>query len=88
MPQAGHTQDKTHTPQEISMAYQSINPNTGKLLKSFEQLTEAQLEKSLAAADNCFRTWWHKTYAERAVIVNKAAALMHAHVDDFATGDH
>jgi len=66
------------------MPYQSINPNTGKLLKSFEHLTEAQLEKALAAADNCFQTWRHKSYAERALIVNKAAALMHAQVDDFA----
>ena len=67
------------------MTYQSINPNTGKLLKSFEQLTEAQLEKSLAAADHCFQSWRHKSYAERAVIVHKAAALMHAQVDDLAT---
>jgi len=66
------------------MTYQSINPNTGKLLKSFEHLAGAQLEKSLAAADNCFQSWRHKSYAERAVIVNKAAALMHARVDDFA----
>jgi succinate-semialdehyde dehydrogenase/glutarate-semialdehyde dehydrogenase len=66
------------------MTYQSINPNTGKVLKTFEHLTEAQLEKSLASADNCFQTWRHKSYSERAVIVNKAAALMHAHVDDFA----
>ncbi len=66
------------------MTYQSINPNTGKVLKTFEHLTEEQLEKSLAAADNCFQTWRHKSYSERAVIVNKAAALMRAHVDDFA----
>ena len=66
------------------MAYQSIDPNTGKLVKSFEHLTNAQLETKLAAADSCFRTWKHTSYAERAVILNKAAALMHAHVDDFA----
>jgi succinate-semialdehyde dehydrogenase / glutarate-semialdehyde dehydrogenase len=66
------------------MAYQSINPNTGKLIESFEHLTNPQLEKKLAAADSCFQTWKHTSYAERAVILNKAAALMHAHVDDFA----
>jgi len=65
-------------------SYKSINPNTGELLKSFETTDSAQLEKSLAAAESCFQTWKHKTYAERAVILNKAAALMHAHVDDFA----
>src|SRR5450631_2385354 len=66
------------------MAYQSINPNTGKLVKSFEHLTSPQLEKKLAAADSCFQTWKYTSYAERAIILNKAAALMHAHVDDFA----
>lgn len=66
------------------MAYQSINPNDGKLLKSFEHLTPAQLETSLALAQHCYETWKHKSYAQRAVVLNKAAALLHAHVDDFA----
>ena len=66
------------------MAYQSINPPTGKLVKSFEHLTPPQLETKLAAAVSCFQAWKNTSYAERAVILNKAAALMHAHVDDFA----
>ena len=66
------------------MTYQSINPNTGKLLKSFEHLTAAQLEKSLATAETTFQKWKHTSYSQRAVIINKAAALMAAHVDDFA----
>ena len=66
------------------MAYQSVNPNDGKVLKSFDQMTSAQLEQSLKAADTCFQTWKQTTYAERASVLNKAAALLHAHVDDFA----
>ena len=66
------------------MAYRSINPNTGKLTKSFPELTDAQLEKALATAAACFETWRKKSYAERAVVVAKAAALMHARVDEFA----
>ncbi|NVO05389.1 MAG: NAD-dependent succinate-semialdehyde dehydrogenase [Rhodoferax sp.] len=66
------------------MAYQSVNPNTGKVLQSFAQMSSTQLEKSLAAAEHCFQSWKKMSYAERAVIVNKAAALLHAHVDDFA----
>lgn len=66
------------------MAYQSINANDGKLLESFEHLTNAQLEHHLAAADRCFQTWKQTSYAERAVIVKKAATLLRAHVDDFA----
>jgi succinate-semialdehyde dehydrogenase/glutarate-semialdehyde dehydrogenase len=66
------------------MAYQSINPNDGKLLKSFEPISNERLEEVLAAAEDCFQTWKHKPYAERAAIVAKAAELLHAHVDDFA----
>jgi succinate-semialdehyde dehydrogenase/glutarate-semialdehyde dehydrogenase len=66
------------------MTYQSINPNTGKLLKSYEHLTAAQLEKALATAEATFQKWKQTSYAQRAVIINKAAALMAAHVDDFA----
>jgi len=66
------------------MSYQSINPYNGKTLKTFDVVTDTQLEKSLATADACYKTWKHKSYAERAVIVDKASALMHAHVDTFA----
>ena len=48
------------------MTYQSINPNDGKLIKSFEHLSNVQLENALAVAENCFQTWKHTIYAERA----------------------
>jgi succinate-semialdehyde dehydrogenase/glutarate-semialdehyde dehydrogenase len=66
------------------MAYQSINPNDGKVLRTFEQLTSAQLEQSLETAEACFQSWKHTSYAQRAAIVAKAATLMQEHVDDFA----
>jgi succinate-semialdehyde dehydrogenase/glutarate-semialdehyde dehydrogenase len=66
------------------MAYQSVNPATGKLLQEFDELTDKQLEEKLAAAEKCFKSWKLKTYAERAVIVAKAAALMHKRVDELA----
>lgn len=66
------------------MVYRSVDPNTGKVLKSFEHFSAAQLEQSLATADAAFQTWKHMSYADRAVILRKAAALMRAQVDDFA----
>jgi len=80
----GHTQSDvtqiaTHKGaphQEITMAYQSINPHNGQVLKNFELLSTAQLETALAAAESCFQTWKHKSYAERATIIHKAAALL------------
>ena len=66
------------------MAYQSINPNDGALLKRFDILSDAALEAALATAEACFQGWKHTSYDDRAAIVAGAAALMHAHVDDFA----
>ena len=66
------------------MAYQSFNPATGKLLKSFAELTGGELETKVAAAASCFETWKLKSYAERAAVVAKAAVLLHKKVDEFA----
>ena len=66
------------------MAYQSINPSDGTLVKNFEPLDNAQLDRSLATAEACFQAWKHTSYAERAVVLNQAAALLLAQVEDFA----
>ena len=39
------------------MAYQSLNPATGKLLKTFVELSDKQLEEKLAMAEKCFKSW-------------------------------
>lgn len=66
------------------MSYQSVNPYNGKTLKTFEELTDKQLETALETAATCFETWRHTTFAARAAVVAKAAAIMYAHVDEFA----
>jgi succinate-semialdehyde dehydrogenase/glutarate-semialdehyde dehydrogenase len=58
--------------------YESVNPFDGKSFKTFVETTDEQLEAKIAAAQPCYETWRHKTYAERAVIVSQAAELMHA----------
>lgn len=66
------------------MGYQSVNPFDNKLTKSFEEITDAQLEAKIAAATACFATWRQTTYAQRAVIVSKAAKLLHEQADHLA----
>ena len=66
------------------MTYQSVNPSNGKTLKTFKTLTDTQLEAAIATAATCFETWREKTYAERAIVVAKAAALLHERADEFA----
>jgi len=66
------------------MTYQSVNPYDGRILKSFDEMTDEQLETALATATACFETWRRKTFAERAVVVAKAASLLRARSDEFA----
>ena len=66
------------------MTYQSVNPADGKVLKTFKELTDKELEVKIVAAAACYETWRHKTYTERAKIVSKAAALMHEKVEELA----
>ncbi|MDP1998820.1 MAG: NAD-dependent succinate-semialdehyde dehydrogenase [Rhodoferax sp.] len=66
------------------MAYQSINPSNGQVLQSFDTVTDAQLDQSLAEAQACFQAWKNTSFAQRAIILNKAAELMHTRVDEFA----
>lgn len=66
------------------MAYQSINPYDGKLFKSYPETSDEQLESALATADQCFSAWRDVSFAERAAIVARAAAILRSRVDDFA----
>src|SRR6478672_10798101 len=70
--------------EDEDMTYKSVNPYDGKVLKTFEEFTDKQLEMALETAATCFETWRHTTFAERAAVVAKAAAIMHARVDEFA----
>ena len=69
---------------EIRAAYQSINPYNGKILKTFKELTDRQLEQALKTAATGFETWRRMTFAKRAAVAAKAAAIMRARVDEFA----
>lgn len=66
------------------MSYQSINPFTGELVKSFDEYTDQQLEASIATAETCYETWRTMSFANRAVIVSRAAVVMRERVEDLA----
>ena len=66
------------------MGYQSVNPANGKVLKTFKELTDKELESKIAAAATCYEIWRRKTYGERAKIVSRAAALMHEKAEELA----
>jgi len=66
------------------MAYQSVNPFDGKILQTFEELTDEQLDIAIENAAICFETWSRTTFAERAAVVARAAAILDSRVDSFA----
>lgn len=66
------------------MPYQSVNPFNGKLLQSFGEHTDAELEAALATATTAFEGWRRTTFRARAAILDRAAAILHARVDEFA----
>ena len=66
------------------MSYQSVNPNTGQVVKSFEHMSTAQLQQALATAQTCFQSWKKTSWADRSAVLSRAAVLLRAHVDDFA----
>lgn len=74
----------TATKAATAPAYQSVDPNTGKVVKPFEVLTDKQLQQKLETAALCFEKWRFISYAERQVIVAKAARILHERADEFA----
>ena len=66
------------------MDYQSINPYDGSILKSFDTISDQELEKKIRAAANCFDSWRKMSFAQRAAILAKAASLMQTQMDKYA----
>ena len=59
------------------MAYSSTNPYTGTVEKTFADITPALLEEKLQRADTCFKSdWRNRSFADRAIVLKRAAALM------------
>jgi succinate-semialdehyde dehydrogenase/glutarate-semialdehyde dehydrogenase len=66
------------------MAIASINPATGKTLKTFDALDEQQLEEKLQCAAEAFRNHSHATFAERAQLMLRAADILENEKQEFA----
>jgi succinate-semialdehyde dehydrogenase/glutarate-semialdehyde dehydrogenase len=66
------------------MSYQSINPANGETSQTFKETTDQELEAALQTAAASFESWRDLSFAERAVIANRAAEILRSQVDDFA----
>jgi succinate-semialdehyde dehydrogenase / glutarate-semialdehyde dehydrogenase len=67
------------------MLYQTINPFTEKLVKTFPEHTDTQLEDIIAIAEAVYENDWRlRTLDERKAVVKKAAAILREKRDEFA----
>ena len=66
------------------MPIATTNPATGEVLKTFESLTEAQLEQKLQRAAEAFAKYRKTSFAERAVWMVKAAEILESEKEAFA----
>src|ERR1700723_3318820 len=65
------------------MAIATINPATGELVKSFEALTDAQLEKKIQLATETFQSYKKVPHAKRAERVVRAAEILEKEKEKF-----
>lgn len=66
------------------MGIATINPATGELLKTFEALTDAQIENSLSLAQQAFEQYRHLPYEQKANWMQNAANILETDAEKFA----
>ncbi len=67
------------------MAYKTVNPFTGKEVKTFNEINTAELEEKLQQAATCFETWRNTPFNERKKIIQKVSDLLRERSGELAT---
>jgi len=65
------------------MPIASINPATGETLKSFDELTDSQLEQKISRAHSCYLDYRHLPFADRARMLTRAAEIFERRKGEF-----
>ena len=58
------------------MAIATINPTTGETLKTFEPLTDAEIESKLELAQQAFKQYQRLPFEQRSIWMQKAADIL------------
>jgi succinate-semialdehyde dehydrogenase / glutarate-semialdehyde dehydrogenase len=67
-----------------SMAIATVNPATGQLVKSFEPLSDSQIEEKLQKAADTFSRYRRVPFAERARMMLKAGVILDSEKENYA----
>ena len=63
----------------------SINPYNAEVLKTFDEMSPAEVDSAIAKADEAFRQWRETTFEHRARILRRAAELLRERREELAT---
>ncbi|MGB7150580.1 MAG: aldehyde dehydrogenase family protein, partial [Terriglobales bacterium] len=66
------------------MAIATVNPATGKVLKTFEPLTAAEIEEKLQRAASAYSKHRRTSFADRASKMMRAAEILEKEKDECA----
>jgi succinate-semialdehyde dehydrogenase/glutarate-semialdehyde dehydrogenase len=60
------------------MAIATVSPVTGRTLRTFDELTDAELERRIASAADAYQRWRRTPVRDRVAILQRAAQLLEA----------
>ena len=63
---------------------QSINPATGEVLETFQEMTTSEIDRILEATYMTFRDWRSRPFADRAKLMREAARILRAGREKYA----
>jgi succinate-semialdehyde dehydrogenase / glutarate-semialdehyde dehydrogenase len=67
------------------MTYSTINPATGETVRTFGDISDADLDSAVEVAQSCYADdWRHRPVADRARILKAAAAALRANAAEYA----
>lgn len=66
------------------MAYETVNPYTGALLKTFPEASDAEVKAAIDRAHAAFLSWRDTSFAVRAQVMHAAATLLRRDIDSYA----
>src|SRR6266581_4815133 len=70
--------------EETLMAMTAINPATGDTIKTYEEMTSAEVAHVITQAHETFLDWKQTTFAERARLMQRAAHILREKANEYA----
>jgi succinate-semialdehyde dehydrogenase/glutarate-semialdehyde dehydrogenase len=66
------------------MALHAVNPTTGETIKTYDELTPAEVGRIVTQVHKTFQDWKQTTFAERAHVMQRAAHILRENASEYA----